>query len=394
MFASQSRPFSTALALSIAIATIAALVGGGVGGCGEPQAAPATPPREPVSVVATTYAMADIVRAVGGRRVRVEWWVESGNSLAELKETPQRRQQLNNFELIVTRGQVDPWTLTGAGNTYQDRRILRIDTLLGARPHDPSQYIWLDPAVARELAEELVARLGQFDPTHAQEFRANADEFRREVDKATEPVEQNIARAGGGPFVTLDRGFYPLARRFGLIDVRIPRVNLAEPSAFNVKQLREATHKEAGGAIFGSTETPPALLRDWEQRLGIPVLALDPLGTSGGAGRNTYLAMLRYNLAQLEKGVALSKPRERAAPGPLGAVTPEMPRYSDLPDPGGDAASTQPAETTPAAPQTPRVASPPRPALDRLRFNLPLPSTQPTSGPVSPLLPPPLVPPR
>ena len=380
-------PFSRLLILSIALASAFMAAAAAVGGCGERQAVPAAQAREPVDVIATTYAMADIVRAVGGKHVNVEWWVESGGSLAELKENPERRQQLSNAELVVTRGQVDPWTLAGAGNNFQDRRVLRIDTLLAARAHDPSHYIWLDPAVARELAEELVARLGAIDPAHAADFRANADEFQREIDAMTGPVETNIARAGGGPFVTLDRGFYPLARRFGLLDVRIPRVNLSDPTPFNVKQLREATQKEAGGAIFGSTETPAALLRDWESRLGIPVLALDPLGTSGGAGRSTYLDMLRYNLAQLEKGVALSKPRERVAPGPLGAVTPEAPRYADLPA-GATDPSTQPAETQPAS-STPRVAPQSRPSLAPLRLKIPLPSTQPDGAPVqSPLLPP------
>jgi zinc transport system substrate-binding protein len=354
------------------------------GGCGKKDDVAPPPAREAMRVLATTYAMADIARAVGGKRVHPEWWVESGESLAELKETPERRLQMNSVDLVITRGQVDPWTLVGIGNNFQDRRILRIDTLTAARDHDPSQYIWLDPAVARELAEELVVRFGAKDPGHAALFRSNADNFERELDTITTPVESTIARNGGGPFVTLDRGFYPMARRFGLIDVRIPRVNLSDPTSFNVKQLREATQREAGGAIFGSTETPPALLRDWEARLGIPVLALDPLGTSGKLGRSSYLEMLRYNLQQLEKGVALSKPRERAAPGPLGAVTYEPPKYAPPPD---DAA-TQPASEPQEPPEStgPIYAPRSRPSYESQRLRLP--TSQPVPLPSSPLLPP------
>jgi len=373
--------------LSIALASVM-FMGLLAGGCKKRVANAPAPPREVMRVVATTYSIADIVRAVGGARVRVEWWVESGESLAELAETPDRRLQLNSVDLVVTRGQVDPWTLAGVGNNYQDRRILRIDTLDAARAHDPSHYIWLDPAVAREIAGELVDRLGALDPSHAQLFRANAERFQQEIDTITAPVEANIVRAGGGPFVTLDRGFLPLARRFGLIDVKIPRVNLSEPTSFNVKQLRLATQQEQGGAIFGSAETPIALLRDWESRLGIPVLPLESLGTSARTGRSTYLEMLRYNLAQLEKGVALSKPRERAAPGPMGAVTYEPPAYAPVP---GDE-TTQPAtdENEPPTSASPRYQPASRPSLERMRLNLPLPSTQPSTSPMlSPLLPPP-----
>jgi len=381
MWRPHGFPFSLRRILLIVL-TMLFIGAGGAGGCRKEEETAPPPSRETMRVLATTYAMADIAHAVGGKRVRPEWWVESGESLAELKETPQRRLQMNSVDLVVTRGQVDPWTLVGVGNNFQDRRILRIDTLNAARDHDPSQYIWLDPAVARELAEELVARLGAIDPGHAALFRANADNFERELDAITAPVETNIARNGGGPFVTLDRGFYPMAHRFGLIDVRIPRVNLSDPTSFNVKQLREATQREAGGAIFGSTETPAALLRDWEGRLGIPVLPLDPLGTSGKIGRSSYLEMLRYNLGQLEKGVALSKPRERSGPGPLGAVTYEPPKYAPPPED----ATTQPAgePQAPPEPTGPTYAPQSRPSIERIRLNLPVPSTQPL--PSSPLL--------
>jgi hypothetical protein len=98
--------------------------------------------------------------------------------------------------------------------------------------------------------------------------------------------------------------------------------------------------------------------------------------------------MLRYNLAQLEKGVSLSKPRERAAPGPLGAVTYEPPQYAPPPpDDVDDDAATQPA-AEPTGPVTPRVAPQSRPSVERLRLNLPLPSTQPAPSSPSPLLPP------
>lgn len=340
-------------------------------GCGE--ARPATPhTREPARVLATTYAMADIVRAVGGNRVRPEWWVERGESLAELAENPARRQQLNSVDLIVTRGQVDPWTMLGAGNTYQDRRILRLDLLPAARDHNPAHHIWLDPAVARDLADELANRLGALDPTHADRFRENAANFKREIDAMVAATEADIARAGGAPFVTIDTAFYPMARRFGLSEVRVPMVNLREPTTYNVNQLRQVANNEGGGAIFASTETPLALLRDWETRLGLPVLALDPLGSSGRAGRSTYLELLRYNLAQLEKGVALSKPRQRAATRSLGAVTTYEPPPFEAPT------TTTTEATQPEEPSEPRRS---RPSVERQRFSIP--STQ----PASPLLP-------
>ena len=53
---------------------------------------------DPVDVLATVYAMADIAKQVGGDYVTAEWYVEDGQSLTELSETPQRRQQFRAAE--------------------------------------------------------------------------------------------------------------------------------------------------------------------------------------------------------------------------------------------------------------------------------------------------------
>ena len=352
-------------------------------GCGDRSATSASGNAEPIDVLATTYAMADIARAVGGDSVRAEWWIESGQSLAELVETPERRQQLNRVDLVITRGQIDPWTVVGFGNTFQDQRVLRMDTLTPAQELDPAHYGWLDPLVARELAEQIALRLGKLDPGHANTTRANADAFKREVTQLWEATVSEINRRGGGPFVSLERGFLPLAKRFGLEDVRIPNVDLREPTAFNVKQIRDVTREAGGGAVFASTETPPALLREWELRLSMPVLALDPLGTSARNGRSTYLQLLRYNLDQIKGGLALAKPREQRGPGPLGAMVvddPSDPATTAPTQPEDDtAAATRPADepavTKPAKPFFPENMS----QFQRVPMTIPLPT--PTSQP-------------
>src|SRR5439155_3337523 len=73
-------------------------------GCKRDAAAPATTASnaEPIHVLTTVYALADVVRQIGGDRVDVQWFVESGQSLDQLKETPERRQQFRNADLIVT----------------------------------------------------------------------------------------------------------------------------------------------------------------------------------------------------------------------------------------------------------------------------------------------------
>ena len=349
------RPLQRRVVLCAVLGSILA------GGCKKPP----PPPREKIAVLATVYAVADIARQVGGDRVKVEWLIEAGQPPDELEETPDRRQKVRNANLVVTRGQFDSWTLEGTGNAYQDRRILRIDTLPASGEQDNTHFLWIDPRVALELANELSMRLTTLEPESGNYFSANARAFSQEVANLMEKSTIRIHQHGGGLFATLDRRFLPLARRFGLQEVALPPVSLTDPTPYGVKALRQATKDAGARAMFASARLPIALSQEWERRLSMPVLTLEPVGSSAGSGRDTYLAMLKYNLDQLLQGVEIS-----AAPKPI-----ELPVYAD-----------PPMEIAAPTPEDQARAEAERVFNTRPVFKMPLPPTRPaTTRPFRPI---------
>src|SRR5688500_223962 len=78
------------------------------GGCDRPPPA-SGPPPEPIHVLCSVYAMADLVRQVGGERVDVEWLVESGQPLNNIEVTSERRNTFRTADLVLTRGALEPW---------------------------------------------------------------------------------------------------------------------------------------------------------------------------------------------------------------------------------------------------------------------------------------------
>ena len=331
------------------------------GGCRKPP----PPPKEKIAILSTIYAVADIARQVGGDRVRVEWLLEAGQSLDELDETPERRQQFRNANLVITRGQFDSWTLQGIGDAYQDRRIIRIDTLSGAVEQDNTHFLWTDPQVALDLANELAIRLTTLEPESGATFQANARAFSQEVANLVEQTSIRINRHGGGLFATLDRSFLPLARRFGLQEVPLPPVSLMDPTPYGVKSIRQATREAGAAAMFASARMPIALTHEWERRLSMPLLLLEPVGSSGGSAPSSYLAILRHNVDQLLAGVEMSKP-----PPPI-----ELPVYSI---PMMEMPTTRPEDAWRA--ESEKVFN------TRPVFKVPLPATRPTTtSPFNPI---------
>jgi ABC-type Zn uptake system ZnuABC Zn-binding protein ZnuA len=302
------NPARTFWGALIAIGIILAL------GDGCRRSAPSTAAPEPLTVFTSVYAIGDIVRQVGGQRVNLQWTVESGQPLENIEITPERRNQFRNADLVVTRGAAEPWMLEGTGDAYRDRRIIRIDGLPSAQKEDPGLYLWLDPQIAMELIDVAAVRLSVLEPRSESYFKANAEKLRQQIQSATDNATAALAAHTAAPFLSLDRGFLALARRFNLKEVKPPEgLSLREPSAYSVKMLRQTADANGAGAIFANAETPPALLRDWQSRLDMPVLALDALGSSAGSGHSGYLELLRYNLDQLVSGVAKSAPATQTA---------------------------------------------------------------------------------
>jgi ABC-type Zn uptake system ZnuABC Zn-binding protein ZnuA len=312
-------------------------------------------PKEPVHVLTTVYALADVVRQIGGDRVNVEWFIESGQSLDALAETPERLASFRKAELVVTRGALEPWTLRGSGNEYNDRRILRVDALPASKEGDPSQYMWLDPQVILELADELATRLAALDPDAEKFFRANASAFRRDVIAAADASRGSLD-SSNGQFVSVDPGFFALARRMGLDDVRLPAsIRLDDPSPYGVRVIKDTATKVGARAIFANAQTPPALIRDWEARLALAVVPLDAVGSSSSVGRSTYLTILKYNLEQLQRGLSLGETRTRAPKEvkALGAPVVSQSEYADLPN-----GTTRPVVDAPPEAKQPEFVEP------------------------------------
>jgi ABC-type Zn uptake system ZnuABC Zn-binding protein ZnuA len=272
------------------------------------------PQGEPIHLVTPVYIVADVARQIAGDRVDAQWWIEAGQSLDDLQQTPERRNQVRNADIVVSRGVLDPWTLDGLTNEYNARRIIRLDQLLSARDLDPRLYLWLDPSVVLELTDELTERMAALEPRNEKAFRANAAAFRQQVLTACDRIRPEMD-AAKGRFMTLDRGFVPLARHFSLNEERVESINLTDPTSYGFKVLREAAKKCGAGALFVNDQTPAVLVRDWESRLGFMVVTLDAVGSSaGGSGRSSYLQVLEYNLSQLSKGMKAGKaPTTQAA---------------------------------------------------------------------------------
>jgi ABC-type Zn uptake system ZnuABC Zn-binding protein ZnuA len=103
----------------------------------------------------------------------------------------------------------------------------------------------------------------------------------------------------GRKVLALHGRWNPLTRLAGLEVVQPVSAAAHALSGRDWSSLRRAVQEHGLEVLLIEADTAPAVVRELEQRLGVRALLLDPLGTSAPAGRNGYLAIMRYNLEQL-----------------------------------------------------------------------------------------------
>ena len=274
-----------------------------VSGCdrSSPQA-----PQEPskLHVIATVYPLADIVRRVAGQTVELEWFCENGQDPRDLKLSEEQKQHARSSDLIVTSGFPDRWAGEMLDSRQQALRLMRPETSpTGRTMPDAHGALWLDPSIAREMADIVRERLTVFNAKQEPELRAAFDAFAREIDALDAEFRTRLAPLKGRKFLSLRPMWAPLAARYGLDEISPIDKEPRNLTVEDVRKLKDTAREEGIDVLVIDAALLPGVQRELQLRTGLRLLPLDPLGSSAPDGRCTWIRIMRSNLEKLEKGL-------------------------------------------------------------------------------------------
>lgn len=258
---------------------------------------------EPLRITATIPPYAMLARAVAGDGVRVDVLVERGHDPHHFDPTVAAIARLRRADLVIRNGigmrQVEAHIDRAAGDPglFTVSEAADFEPIRGPRG-ELNGHIWLDPAVMRQAAGALAARLGRLRPAARDRFAANAEDFAAAVADAERRCRELLADLPTRKVVTFHPGFDYFFRRFGL-EVAGTYLDLAggEPGARRIADLLATVRREGIPALFREPQLPAGPARALAAEAGIRVAVLDPLGFAEGI--TDYPDLLRYNARQV-----------------------------------------------------------------------------------------------
>jgi len=268
-----------------------------------------------LKVVATIFPLADFVKNVAGDKVDVITLLRPGDSPHTYEPTSRDMKAVARATLLVFNGAgLDFWV--EKLKTAASDNLVVVDTsaalaeeglLLSGDGHDDggtNPHFWLDPVLAQKQVEAIASALVAADPDNKDFYLENAVYYIAQLQSLDEEIKSMTQSFSSREFITFHPAWTYFAKRYGLVEAAvIEEAPGKEPSVEYVMNVVDVAKALKVKAIFAepqfSTKAADAIAVD----SGAEVLLLDPIGGPGLAGKDSYIALMRYNVEQMKQAM-------------------------------------------------------------------------------------------
>jgi len=282
-----------------------------------------------IKLAADIVPMADFCRAVGGEMVEVETLVPPGASPHAYELTTGQMRFLADADVMVTVGLgLTPWAeevFSKADNpdlvTVVAGEVIPTTELIttafdaegggdgeghtGEAAYDP--HVWLDPNLVRYIIAAIRDGLIRVDPENASTYRENAAAYEEELAQLDTEIRDRLDTLASRKFVAFHSSWTYFAARYGLDQVGVIEEQPGkEPSAGEIAELVDMVESRGVRVVFAEPQFSARAAEAVAEESGgeVVVEILDPLGDTDDPAADTYLEMMRNNLAVIAGALA------------------------------------------------------------------------------------------
>jgi zinc/manganese transport system substrate-binding protein len=280
---------------------------------------------EPIPVVTSFSILGDLVRIVGGDRVKVNTLVGPNADAHVFEPKPVDAKAILQAKLFVINGlNFEPWAqklATSAG--YKGLTVIASQGIHarqkppepGHRQAGPQDDIdphgWQDPSNVVTYVRNIEKSLSSLDPAGESSYQLNSESYVKQLMALDQFAKDQFATIAPSKrqVITSHDAFGYFAARYQIRFLAPQGINAdTEPSAKGVAQLIRQIKRDKIRAVFVENMSNPKLLTQITHDTGVtlgPKLYVDALSGPSEPGA-TYLAMMRHNITQLVAGMKLN----------------------------------------------------------------------------------------
>jgi manganese/zinc/iron transport system substrate-binding protein len=272
----------------------------------------------PMRVVCTTGQVAEMIQRIGGAHVAIEALMGPGVDPHLYSPIASDVRKLAAADAIFYNGlhlegrmavlfeqmarRKATFAVTEGIQSRHDERLREPPEFAGL--YDP--HVWHDPRLWADCVKDTAEMLAEFDPQHADEYRANAEKYRAELADLDVFCREELAKIPKGRrvLVTAHDAFGYFGKRYDLEVHGLKGISTEEEKDLNrQEEIQRMIIARKIPAVFVESAVAPKTIEalvepckaaGWDLKIGGNLYA-DALGPAGTEDA-TYAGMIRHNV--------------------------------------------------------------------------------------------------
>ncbi len=279
---------------------------------------PASQAQEPVPAVATFSILGDMVKNVGGERLKLTVLVGPGGDSHVYSPSAADARAVKSAAILFENGlDFEGWmTRLAKSSGTKARKVVASEgiTALKADDHEGhghgvDPHAWQDVGNAKIYVTNIRNALISTDPGGKAIYEANTNAYLARLDALDQKIRAAVAAIPSDrrKVITSHDAFGYFAKAYGVEIIGLQGISSdSEVSAKDIAAIIRQIKAEKIPAIFVETISDPRLMNRISKETGVKVgtaIYSDTLSDSNGPAR-TYIEMMEHNIKALEDALA------------------------------------------------------------------------------------------
>ena len=269
-------------------------------------------------VIATTYAIYDIVKHIGAKEVKASMLIPPGREIHSFEPSPKDIIKLNNASLVFYNGEgLEPWIgqfdIGAKGvNLSEFVHLLEVSDEDEEEEHhhhhgthDP--HYWLDFSNMEKVAKVVTQKLTELEPKNGALFQKRLSEYVQMLHNLDKNYATTLKTCKLHTLYVNHNAYSYMAKRYGLsVHSLVGLSPDAQPNPKTVESILKGIKKEGAKALFYEPFENNAVVFSIAKEVGVQPLVLQPLGnvTAKEAQQKLgYKEIMQRNLQNIKIGL-------------------------------------------------------------------------------------------
>ena len=284
-----------------------------VGACGAASSQEKSAGSEKPQVLTTFTVLADMARNIAGDHMEVASITNPGEEIHDYQPSPGDIKRAEGADIILYNGLgLERWFEKFVENSAAERVNLSdgiepVAIAEGDYQGKPNPHAWMSPKNGKLYVDNMVAAFAKVDPAHAEDYRANGENYKKQLDAIATDMDAALATIPESQraLVSCEGAFSYLTRDHGLQEKYLWAVNAEGAQTPKAKADLENFVRTSGVRALFCESTVDDKMASVAEDTGVPVAGLlyvDSLSEADGPVP-TYLDLLRYDADLITRGL-------------------------------------------------------------------------------------------